>query len=150
MLGIASAAVVCGCLGLAVDAVTLSLPKTIAACLAATGLLALTLANYKWAVSLSFLLLGLQVVEPAPVDFAFVIVIGVAIVTGRMNPRQVPLWVLMTMGAFIALNLLSWIEAVDAGRAAFFMGVTVYLCGLGVWTASSSRPPTGRARSSPA
>jgi O-antigen ligase len=141
VLGIASAAVVCGCLGLAVDAVTLSLPKTIAACLAATGLLALTLANYRWAVSLSFLLLGLQVIEPAPVDFAFVIVIGVAIVTGRMNPRQVPLWVLMTMGAFIALNLLSWIEAVDAGRAAFFMGVTIYLCGLGVWTASYVTTP---------
>ena len=51
------------------------------------GLLALALANYKWAVSLSFLLLGVQIIEPAPVDFAFVIVIGVALVTGRMNPR---------------------------------------------------------------
>ena len=56
-------------------------------------MLALTLANYKWAVSLSFLLLGLQVIEPAPVDFA--VIIAVAIVTGRMDLRAAPLWVLV-------------------------------------------------------
>ena len=136
MLGIAGLAVVCGAVGLAVDAVPLSVPATIAGGLAAMALLALALANYKWAVSLGVLLLGVQIVEPAPVDFAFVIIIGVALATGRMNPQQVPLWVLLTMGVFIALNLLSTIEAVDLGRAAFFLGVTIYLCGLGVWTAS--------------
>jgi O-antigen ligase len=136
VLGITALAVICGAVGLAVDAIDLSLPKTIAAGVAAMALLALALANYKWAVSLSVVLLGLQIVEPAPVDFAFVIVIGVALVTGRMTPRQVPLWVLLTMGVLIALNLLSSIEAVDAGRAAFYMGVTFYLCGLGLWTAS--------------
>ena len=136
VLGIGTLAVLCGALGLAIDAVPLSLPKTIAGGLAAMGLLALALANYRWAVSLSFVLLGVQIVEPAPVDFAFVIVIGVALATGRMNPRHVPLWVLMTMGILIALNLLSAIEAVDVGRAAFFFGVTVYLCGLGIWTSA--------------
>ncbi len=141
VLGIGTLAVLCGAMGLAVDALSLSLPKTIAAGCAAMGLLALALANYKWAVSLSFLLLGLQIIEPAPVDFAFVIVIGVALVTGRMNPQHVPLWVLVTMGVLIALNLLSAMEAVDVGRAAFFMGVTIYLCGLGIWTASYVTKP---------
>ena len=136
MLGIVGLAVVCGAIGLALDAVTLSVPATIAGGFATMALLGLALANYTWAVSLCVLLLGVQIVEPAPVDFAFVIVIGVALATGRMNPQQVPLWVLLTMGAFIALNLLSIMEAVDIGRAAFFMGVTIYLCGLGLWTAS--------------
>jgi O-antigen ligase len=141
VFGIAALAVVCGAMGLAVDAVNLSLPKTIAAGVAAMLLLSLALANYNWSVALSFLLLGIQIIEPSPVDFAFVIVIGVALVTARMNPRQVPLWVLLTMGTLIALNLLSSIEAVDAGRAAFFMGVTIYLCGLGLWTASYVTTP---------
>lgn len=129
---ILGAAVAAG-IGFALDANPLSLEQTIVVGVGLLSALALALFRYKWAVVLAFLLLALQIFEPAPVDGVLLIVIAVAAVTGRLELRRVPLWVLTTMGVFIVLNGLSALEAVDAGRAAFFMAVTVYLCALGLW-----------------
>jgi len=141
VFGLVGAGALCGAFGLALDALTLTLLQTLAAGLAATAFLGLTLWRYKWAVSVAFLLMGFQLVEPGPVDFALVAVIAVGLVTGRMDPRGVPLWVAASMGAFIALNLLAFMEAVKPGRAAFYLGVTLYLFALGLWTASYVTTP---------
>ena len=52
--------------------------------------LGIALWRYKWAVALAFLLLGFQIVEPAPVDLVLVIVIAVAFVTGSWPCARCP------------------------------------------------------------
>ena len=141
MAALAATAVVCGGVGLALDKNPLSLEQTLIAGAGLMGVLALALWRYKWAVSLAFLLLGVQVIEPAPVDFVLVIVIAVGFVTGRMDLRAVPVWVLVTMGALISLGLLSCVEATKPGRAAFFLAITIYLCAFGVWVAAYVTTP---------
>jgi hypothetical protein len=61
------------------------------------------------------------------------IVLTVALVTGRLLIRRVPFTLLALLGAFIALNLVSSIFAALPGRAAFFLLVTVYLCVFTTW-----------------
>ena len=101
--------------------------------------LALSVARYETACVIGLLLLGIVRIEPAPVDGMFAVIIAVGIATGRIDLRAAPLWVLAVVGSFIALNLLSCLEAVDAGRAAFFLSITVYCMLLGVWAASFTR-----------
>jgi O-antigen ligase len=100
------------------------------------GVLALAIARYDWAVALGFLLFGVVAVEPAPTDAVFAVVIAVALVTGRFNLERVPLTVLSLLGAFIFMNILSSIEAIDPGNAARFMTITVYLAVFAVWFTS--------------
>lgn len=100
------------------------------------AVLALAIARYEAAVILGFLLFGVVVVEPAPPDGVFAIVIAVAFVTGRFDLSRVPLAVFLLLGAFILLNLLSAVEAVDPGVAGRFMAITVYLAVFAVWFTS--------------
>ena len=111
--------------------------------LAAT--LALAIVRYEAACVAGLLLLGFVRIEPAPVDGIFAVVIAIGIVTGRIDLRSAPLWMLGLLGTFIALNLLSCLEAGEPGRAAFFMSITVYCLLLGVWASSFVRSPS-RAR----
>jgi hypothetical protein len=136
-----STAIACGVFGLALDAMKLSLAETLAAGVGLMVVLGIALWNYKWAVVLAFLLIGFQIVEPAPVDLVLVIVIAVGFVTGRIQMRDVPVWVVITMGAIIGLGLLSSIEAIKPGRAAFFLGITIYLCAFGVWVCAYVTTP---------
>jgi O-antigen ligase len=101
--------------------------------------LALAVVRYEAACALGLLLLGIVRIEPAPVDGVFAVVIAVGLVTGRIDLRAAPLWILGLLGAFVALNVLSCLEAVDAGRAAFFLSITVYCLLLGVWASSFVR-----------
>lgn len=100
------------------------------------GVLALAVWNYQAAVTLGFLLFGIVVIEPAPPDGVFAIVIAVAFVTGRFSVERVPLIVFALVGTFIFLNILSAIEALDPQRAARFMTITIYLCVFGLWFTS--------------
>lgn len=102
----------------------------------ALGVLALAIWSYEAAVTLGFLLFGIVVIEPAPPDGVFAVVIAVAFVTGRFNVNRVPLVVFGLVGAFIVLNILSTIEAIDPKLAARFMTITIYLCVFGVWFTS--------------
>ena len=138
---LAGVATVCGAFGLALDATKLTLAETVAGGVGLMIVLGITLWRYKWAVVLAFLLLGFQIVEPAPVDLVLVIVIAVGFVTGRIEMRQVPVWVVITMGAIIGLGLLSSIEAIKPGRAAFFLGITIYLCAFGLWVCAYVTTP---------
>jgi O-antigen ligase len=100
------------------------------------GTLALAVARYDTAVALGFLSFAFVRVEPAPADAIFAVIIAVAIVTGRMNVRTVPAGPAAAISVFLALNLIACFEAVDPGRAALFMGVTVYLCAFALWVPS--------------
>jgi O-antigen ligase len=106
------------------------------------GFLALAIAAYDTAVALALLLFAVVFVEPAPPDAAFAVIIMVAIVTGRMNLRTTPAGPAIAVAAFIALNLVACLEAIEPGRAAKFMGITVYLCAFALWIPSwvTNRP----------
>lgn len=99
------------------------------------GAVALALARYEAAVALGFLLLGAVVAEPAPADAIFAVVMAIALVTGRFDLQSVPLVVFTLLGTFLALNLLSAVEAVDPGSAGRFMLITLYLAVFAVWLA---------------
>jgi O-antigen ligase len=129
-------AVLCGAFALSLDATKLTLAEVVGAGIGLMFVLGIALWRYKWAVSLAFLLLAFQIIEPAPVDLVLVIVIAVAFVTGKLALRSVPTWVVLTMGAFIAMGMLSSTEAIKVGRAAFFLSITVYLCAFGLWVAA--------------
>jgi len=104
--------------------------------LALLGVLALAVARYEVAVALGFLLFAFVRVEPAPPDIVFAVVIAVALASGRFRPREVPLGPGLLVAAFIALNILACMEAVDPRRAALFCSVTVYLLVFGLWVAT--------------
>jgi O-antigen ligase len=104
--------------------------------MAMLGMLALAVARYEWAVALAFLLFAIVKVEPAPADAAFAVIICVALVTGRMDLRTTPLGPALGVAAFVALNLVSCLAAIDPGRAAKFMSITIYLCAFALWVPS--------------
>ena len=97
------------------------------------GVLALALARYDAAVGLGFLLFGVVAVEPAPPDAVFAVVMALALVTGRFRLDRVPLAVGGLLGAFLFLNVLSAIEAVEPAEAARFFAITFYLAVFAVW-----------------
>jgi O-antigen ligase len=130
-------AVLIGCaLAVALAGSPPPLGLTLAGGLALTGLLGLALARFNAVVALGFVLFGVVFVEPAPPDLVFGIAIAVAIVTGSFHLRRVPPTVVVLLGAFLVLNLLSTVSAIDAARAALFFVITVYLVVFSVWLTS--------------
>jgi O-antigen ligase len=95
--------------------------------------LALAVARYHAAVALGIVLLGVVVVEPAPTDAVFLVVIAVAMATGRFSVRAVPASVLGLLGAFAALNVMSAVQVDDPQRAVVYFAITAYLMLLGIW-----------------
>jgi O-antigen ligase len=100
------------------------------------GSLALAAARYDALVAVAVLLLAVVRVEPAPSDFLFVVAIAVASVTGRLRGLRVPPSVLWLTTLFVALNLLSAVEVVDAGRATFYLAITIYLLVFALWVST--------------
>jgi O-antigen ligase len=97
------------------------------------GTIALALARYDAAVGLGIALLGIVVVDPAPSDLVFVVVIAVAAATGRFALDRVPRTVIVAIVVFAALNLASSVEVIDPARAAAFFSITLYLCVFALW-----------------
>ncbi len=100
---------------------------------ALVGTLALALARYDAAVGLGVALLGFVVVDPAPADLVFVVVIAVAAASGRFDLDRVPKTVIVAIVVFAALNLVSAVEVIDPARAAGFFSITLYLAVLALW-----------------
>jgi len=92
----------------------------------------LAMAHLEAAVTVGFALAGVALVEPAPADLVFLVVIAVVLTTGRFR-TSVPPVAVAALGAFIALNFLSAIEVVDGGAAALYLGITVYLTIFAFW-----------------
>ena len=78
-------------------------------------------------------LLRVVIVDPAPADLVFVVVIAVAAVTGRLALDRVPRTAVVAIVVFATLNLVSAVEVVDPGRAASFFSITLYLAVLALW-----------------
>ena len=96
-------------------------------------LLALAVANLNAAVALGIGLLGVVLIEPAPADGALCVVMAVALVTGRFRLAAAPRPAVAILAVLAALNVMSSIQVADAGRAAGFFAVTLYLAAFGLW-----------------
>jgi O-antigen ligase len=103
--------------------------------LALLAVLALVLARQEAAVALGFALLGVVLVEPAPADLVFFVVVAVALVTGSFHRQHVPAAAVGIVGTFLALNLVSAVEVVDYEVALTFFATTAYVAVLALWLA---------------
>jgi hypothetical protein len=100
------------------------------------GSLALAIFAYDTAVAVGVVLLAAVRFQPAPTDIVFAVLMVVAAVTGRFTLRRLRAGPLFLVGAFLAFNLVSTIDAVDTLRAAQFLGITIYVLVFGLWLAS--------------
>jgi hypothetical protein len=100
------------------------------------GSLALAIFAYDAAVAVGVLLLAGVRFQPAPTDIVFAVLMAVAALTGRFTLRRLPAGALFLVGGFLALNLVSTIDAQDTLRAAQFLGITIYVLVFGLWIAS--------------
>jgi O-antigen ligase len=105
----------------------------VAGALGAAAVFALAVVRYELAVALGFVLFAVVAVEPAPPDAIFAIAIVVGLATGRIDLRRVPLGPAIGVAAFVALNLLAFMEAVSPRRATTFMSITIYLLVFALW-----------------
>jgi O-antigen ligase len=123
-------------LGLVLGRASPGWPLVLAFGLGVLGSLVLATARYDVLVALGIALLAIVRVEPAPSDLIFGVAIAVALVTGRLSRVAVAPGILWLATLFIALNLLSAVEVVDAGRASVYLSITLYLLVFAVWLAS--------------
>jgi hypothetical protein len=100
------------------------------------GALALAILARDAAVAVGVILLAAVRFEPAPTDIVFVVLIVVGLTTGRLRLHRVGPGPIFLVGAFVAFNLVSAIDAVDGRRAAEFLGITIYVAVFGLWLAS--------------
>lgn len=112
-----------------------SIPLVLLVGIGGLGGLALVLARYEAAAFVGFVLLGFVNIEPAPADLVFATLIVVAAATGRFDVTRAPPIILGSLGALLALNVLSATQAIDPGEAALFAGITIYLAVFALWLA---------------
>jgi O-antigen ligase len=103
--------------------------------IALIGLLALALTNFDAAVFLGFLLMSVVWVQPGPPDIVFAVIFVVAIATGRLRLRRLPLSIGLLLATFLFLNILSAVFIVDVPVAERYFAITVYLTIFAVWLA---------------
>ena len=109
------------------------------------AVLALALARYHVGVALAFALLGVVLVEPAPSDGVFVVLMAIALVGRRFRLAAVPFTVIAALGALAALNLLSAVQVADPERAASYFMISVFVAAMALWL-SGYVVTRGRAR----
>ena len=118
--------------GLVLSRVHPPLGVEVAAGTAFLAFVTLAVVRFDAAVVLGFALLGVVLVEPAPVDLVLLVLVAVAVVTGRFHARVPPV-VLGALGVLLALNFMSAVAVVDPGRAALFLATTAYLVLFALW-----------------
>jgi O-antigen ligase len=96
------------------------------------GVVVLAVVRIEAAVFLGLALLGVVVVDPAPADFALLVVIAVSFATWRFRANAPPV-ALVALGGFLALSLLSAVEVVDHRAAALYLGISIYLTFAALW-----------------
>jgi len=134
---VAAAPLIAILLGLALAGLLYRFPPPLALAVAGgTALiaaLALALADYHAAVAVAFALVGVQVIEPAPADGVFCVLMAIAFASRRFRLRAVPLPILLVLGTLLAFNLLSAVQVADPERAASFLAITIFLAALALW-----------------
>ncbi len=107
--------------------------------------LALVIARYDLAVYIGFLLLAVVIVEPAPSDALFGLIMAVAAVTGRFGLRRVSRLAIAIVSSLLLLNVLSLAEVTEWSAAARFLLITLYLGLFSLWLAAYiDRPSRSR------
>jgi hypothetical protein len=117
------------------DRVAVPPALAVAGGLAFAGYVLLAVRWFDVAVALSFLLSGVVLVEPAPPDAAFSVLIAIALATGRFRPSQAPGSILLALSFLLGLNILSMMEAVSVSTGLRFAFITAYLFAFAVWLA---------------
>lgn len=115
-----------------------ALPATLVlgGCLGFALGLALVIARYELAVTIGILLSAVVLIEPAPTDVLFVLIMVVAAVTGRFGLRRVPRTSLYVVAAFLLLNVISLAGVLDWVAAGRFFLITFYLGMFSLWLAA--------------
>ena len=103
--------------------------------------LAIALAWLDAAVLLGLFLLPFVRIEPAPTDLVFGVAIAVSLLTGRFTLQRVPASIFFIVGSFLALNLLSAMDAVNFSLAARYGLITLYLIVFAFWLTSYLNSP---------
>ena len=136
LAGAAAAAVVLGMV-LAADPP----PETMVAAGVAGVVLMFTLAvvSYDTAVALGFVLFGVVRVEPAPSDALLAVLAALAVVSGRVHLRRIPVPIVGLLAVLVVLNILSMAGAAAMGEALRYGAITLYLIVLAVWLTSYLR-----------
>jgi hypothetical protein len=130
------AAVLAAAFSRASDATNPPLSLVVVAGAGAVGLLALAVVRYDLAVALGLLLMAVVEFEPAPPDAAFALLIAVAVVTGRFPVSRVPRFVTVLVGAYLLVNVLSLLAAVELAAAVRYGFITAFLAVLALWLAT--------------
>jgi O-antigen ligase len=145
----AGAALAAGVLGLVLGALLYRFPPqlglSLVGGLAMIAVLALAIARYHAAVALAFALLGVLLIEPAPSDGVFVVLMAIALVGRRFRASAVPFPIIAALGALAAFNLLSAVQVPDPERAASYFLISVFVAAMAVWL-SGYVVTRGRAR----
>jgi O-antigen ligase len=97
--------------------------------------LALAITRFDSAVFLGFLLMSIVWVQPGPPDIVFAVVFAVAVASGRMRLRRLPMSVGILVSGFVFLNILSATFVVDPPAAERYFGITLYLAVFSIWLA---------------
>ncbi len=91
-------------------------------------------------LALAFALLGVVIVEPAPVDLVFGLLIAASYAIGHVSPR-VPVFIGIPMAIYAVVSLVSLLDAQDTHRALRFELITLYMLVLAVWLSWAFRRP---------
>jgi hypothetical protein len=109
--------------------------------LAFIGYVVLALWSFDTAVAIGFLLSGIVLIEPAPPDGAFSVLIAIALASGRLEVARTPRSILLALASLITLNVLSTMEAVSLSEAARFGFITFYLIAFAIWLTGYANSP---------
>ena len=112
-----------------------SLKLIVAGGIALLGVLALAITRFDSAVFLGFLLMSIVWVQPGPPDIVLAVVFAVAVASGRMRLRRLPMSVGILVSGFVFLNILSATFVVDPPAAERYFGITLYLAVFSIWLA---------------
>jgi O-antigen ligase len=80
----------------------------------------------------SFLLLAVVRIEPAPVDLMLALLVATAVALGAARVRM-PSSVLLAVGAYLVLTILSMVNSLEFSTAIRFNAITIFLLVVAVW-----------------
>ncbi len=106
---------------------------------------ALVLTRFELAVFIGFLLTSIVLVQPAPSDALFGLIMVIAFVTGRFRLASVPRIAILLVASFLVLNVASTGAALSFSVAGQFFFITLYLGAFSIWLAGYvDRPERAR------